>query len=48
MEYEQLDIFSYLQSQQKTFKPGDWVEKNVVGKQLTFDEITQEDRKSVV
>ncbi len=42
MEYEQLDIFSYLQPQQKTFKPGDWVEKNVVGKQLTFDEITQE------
>lgn len=37
-----MDIFSYLQSQQKTFKPGDWVEKNVVGKQLTFDEITQE------
>lgn len=40
--YEQLDIFSYLQPQQKTFKPGDWVEKGIVGKQLTFDEITKE------
>lgn len=41
-KYEQLDIFSYLQPQQKKFKPGDWVEKDVIGKQLTFDEITKE------
>lgn len=40
--YEQLDIFSYLQPQQKKFKPGDLVEKYVVGKRLTFDEITKE------
>ncbi len=38
--YEQLDIFSFLEPQER-LKPGDWVEKNVVGKQLTFDEITQ-------
>lgn len=40
--YEQLDIFSYIQLKQKTFKPGDLVEKDVVGKQLIFDEITKE------
>ena len=38
--YEQLDIFSFLEPQ-KTYKPGDWVEKDVLGKKLTFDEITQ-------
>lgn len=42
MEYEQLDIFFYLQSQRKIFNPGDWVEKDVLGKKLTFDEIAQE------
>ena len=39
--YGQLDIFSFLEPQ-KSFKPGDWVEKDVLGKKLTFDEITQE------
>lgn len=39
---EQLDIFSYLQPQQKKFKPGDWIEKDIFGEQLTFDEITKE------
>lgn len=48
MEYEQLDIFSYLQPERKIFKPGDWVEKNVVGKRLTFDEITQEIGKLII
>lgn len=38
--YEQLDLFSYLEPQ-KTYKPGDWVEKDALGKNLTFDEITQ-------
>ncbi len=41
MEYEQLDIFSFL-PEEKIFKPGDYVEKDVVGKQLTFDEIASE------
>lgn len=40
--YEQLDIFSYIRLKQKTFKPGDLVEKDDVGKQLIFDEITKE------
>ncbi|MDE5820670.1 MAG: hypothetical protein K2I07_15320 [Lachnospiraceae bacterium] len=26
----------------KVFSPGEWVEKDVLGKQITFDEITQE------
>lgn len=39
--YEQMDIFSFL-PQQKIFKPGDWVEKDNVGRKLTFEEITQE------
>ena len=38
--YEQLDIFSYLEPK-KAFNPGDWVEKDVLGNKLTFDEITQ-------
>lgn len=42
MDYEQLDIFSFLQPQQKVFNPGDWAEKNILGKRLTFDEITKE------
>lgn len=25
----------------RTFKPGDWIEKENVGEQITFDEITQ-------
>lgn len=41
-DYEQLNIFSFLQEKCKAFAPGDWVEKNVLGKQLTFDEIAQE------
>lgn len=41
MEYEQLDIFSFLQ-EEKIFNPGDYVEKAAVGKPLTFDEITSE------
>ena len=41
-DYEQLNIFSFLQEQCKTFAPGDWVEKDVLGKQLTFDEIMKE------
>ena len=41
MEYEQLDIFSFLQ-EEKIFNPGDYVEKAMVGKQLTFDEIASE------
>lgn len=39
--YEQLNLFSLLESQ-KAFEPGDWVEKDVLGKQLTFDDITKE------
>lgn len=33
----QINIFSL-----KIFKPGDWVVEDVLGKELTFDEITQE------
>lgn len=39
--YEQLDIFSFL-PQKKTFSPGEYVEKDFLGSQLTFDEITRE------
>lgn len=41
MEYEQMDIFSFLQ-EERIFNPGDYVEKAVVGKRLTFDEIASE------
>lgn len=39
--YEQLDIFSFLDPQEKQLKPGEWVEKDLLGKKLSFDEITQ-------
>lgn len=39
--YEQLDIFSFLPQEKPKFNPGDWVEKDVVGEELTFDEIVQ-------
>lgn len=42
MEYEQLTIFSFLPKEEPDFKPGDWVEKDNVGKKMTFDEITKE------
>lgn len=38
MEYEQINIFGYLQAH----NPGDWVEKDALGSQLTFEEITKE------
>lgn len=42
MYYEQLDIFSFIPQEKPKFKPGDWVEKDVLGEELTFDEITKE------
>lgn len=37
--YEQLDLFQFI-SKQNNFAPGDWIEKDFVGKELSFDEIT--------
>lgn len=45
--YEQLDIFRFL-APQRTFSPGEYVEKEVLGKQLTFDEITEEVGKLII
>lgn len=38
--YEQLDIFSFIRPQ-KTFNPGDYVEKRFCGKRLSFDQVVQ-------
>ena len=38
--YEQLDIFQFL-APQRTFSPGEYVGKEVLGKRLTFDDITR-------
>lgn len=38
MEYEQINIFGYLQAH----NPGDWIEKDALGPQLSFEEITKE------
>lgn len=38
----QISIFDLLQSESPNFKAGDWIEKEYLGQQLTFDEITQE------
>lgn len=35
--YEQLDLFSLIVDSK--FKAGDWIEKNFVGRKLSFDEI---------
>lgn len=38
--YEQLDIFSFIQPQ-KDFKPGEYIEKQFIGRQITFDKIIE-------
>ena len=38
--YEQMDIFSFIEPQ-KEFKPGEYIDKQYLGRQITFDEITQ-------
>lgn len=37
----QISIMDLLAPTANEFKPGDWIEKENVGKQLTFDQITQ-------
>lgn len=37
----QLSLMDLIAPTAKEFKPGDWIEKENVGEQLTFDEITQ-------
>ena len=41
MDYEQLDIFSFLPEEKLDFKLGDYIDRSMVGKELTFDEITK-------
>lgn len=36
--YEQLNLFQFLEKP-KEFVPGDWIEKDFIGRKLTFDEI---------
>lgn len=36
----QISLFDLI-TEEKSYKPGDWVESDVIGKKLTFDEITQ-------
>lgn len=38
--YEQMDIFSFIEPH-RTFKAGEYIDKQLVGKQIDFDEITQ-------
>lgn len=40
--YEQIDIFSLVPQEKPKFKPGDWVEKEVLGDELSFDEVAKE------
>jgi hypothetical protein len=37
----QLSIMDFIVPTEKEFEPGDWIETENVGEQLTFDEITQ-------
>ena len=37
----QLSFMDLLTATTNDFKPGDWIEKENVGEQLTFDQITQ-------
>lgn len=43
----QISLFD-LAPKDKSFKPGDWIAKESVGEQLTFDEITQMVGKLIV
>lgn len=43
----QINLFDIIQGG-ISFNPGDWVEKDVLGEQLTFDEITQMIGKLIV
>ena len=43
----QISLFDLIPND-KSFEPGDWIEKENVGKQLTFDEITQMVSKLIV
>ena len=43
----QISIFDLI-PKDKSFQPGDWIEKESVGEQLTFDEITQMIGKLIV
>lgn len=45
--YQQLDIFNFINIP-KQFKPGDWIEKEFCGKQLSFDEIANSIGKLIV
>lgn len=38
--YEQMDIFSFIEPN-RTFKAGEYIDKQYIGRQITFDEITQ-------
>lgn len=37
----QISLMDLLAPTANEFKPGDWIEKEIVGEQLTFDQITQ-------
>lgn len=45
--YQQLDIFDFINIP-KQFKPGDWIEKEFCGKQLSFGEIANSIGKLIV
>lgn len=47
MKYEQLGIFSFIEPQ-KEFKPGEYIDKQYLGRQITFDEITERIGKLIV
>lgn len=43
----QISLFESM-PEENNYKPGDWVEKNVLGEKLTFDEIEQETGNLIV
>lgn len=44
----QLNIFDCLNSIKTSFKPGEWVEECVLGKEITFQEITERVGKLII
>ena len=45
---DQLNIFDYLNTNKQSFDPGEWVEEDTLGKELTFDEIAARIGKLII
>lgn len=45
---DQLNIFDYLNINKQSYNPGEWVEEDLLGEELTFDEIAARIGKLII